>query len=375
MIKKLTAFSLACIIGATAIVFSSCKNQYTKTPKDFTPPYDYDLSEYVTLGQYKGIEYTPYTIEATDEQIEKKLAEELDEYSTVEIISDRPAKLGDTLTINYAGTIDGESFEGGTATEQTITLGEGRFIEGFEDGLVGLNAGETTTLHLQFPDPYPNNPDLAGKDVDFTVLVRFIRSVTIPELTDEFVASIGDYTSAEDYRNYIKTLVEEENKESEASENKQRVWEAVYKNCEFHSVPETEVNTYIESMTSQYTAYAESESMELEEFVTTYLGTTYETFEAQIKAYAEAYVKQDLIIYSIVHVENLKLTDKEYDEGIAELAESYGTTVESLEEQADFSDLWKSIMPNKVLSFLLDNAVASAADSDTESSASTTAAE
>ena len=69
MIKKLTAFSLACIIGATAIVFSSCKNQYTKTPKDFTPPYDYDLSEYVTLGQYKGIEYTPYTIEATDEQI------------------------------------------------------------------------------------------------------------------------------------------------------------------------------------------------------------------------------------------------------------------------------------------------------------------
>ena len=75
------------------------------------------------------------------------------------------------------------------------------------------------------------------------------------------------------------------------------------------------------------------------------------------------------------HMLNLKLTDKEYDEGIAELAESYGTTVESLEEQADFSDLWKSIMPNKVLSFLLDNAVASAADSDTESSASTTAAE
>ncbi len=374
MIKKFAAFSLACIVGVTAVVFSSCKNQYTKTPKDFTPPYDYDLSEYITLGQYKGIEYTPYTIEATDEQIEKKLAEELEDYSTVEVISDRPAKLGDTLTINYAGTIDGESFEGGTATEQTITLGAGGYIEGFEEGLVGLNAGETTTLHLQFPDPYPNNPDLAGKDVDFTVLVRFIRAVKIPELTDEFVAGIGDYASAEDYRNYIKSLVEEENKESQDSENKQQVWGSVYKNCEFHSLPETELNTYVESIKSQYTAYAEAQSMELEEFITTYLNTTYETFEAQAKAAAEAYVKQDLIIYSIVHAEKMKLTDKDYDEGIAELAEEYGTTVESLEQQADFSELWKAIMPNKVLSFLLENAVPVAADSDSEA-ALTTAAE
>ena len=375
MIKKITAFSLACILGVTAVVFSSCKNQYTKTPKDFTPPYDYDLSEYVTLGQYKGVEYTPYKITATDEQIENKLAEELKEYSTVEVISDRPAKLGDTLTINYAGTIDGEAFEGGTATEQTITLGQAGYIDGFEEGLVGLNAGETTTLHLQFPDPYPNNPDLAGKDVDFTVLVRFIRAVTVPELTDEFVAGIGDYASAEEYKIYIKSLVEEDNKKSEASENEMRVWEVVYNGCEFHGVPETEVNTYRDKIINQYTAYAESNSMELEEFVTTYLGTDYDTFEAQVKAISESQVKQELIIYSIVHAEKLRLTDKEYDEGIAELAESNNTTVESLEQQAEFSELWKAIMPGKVLSFLLDNAVAATADSDTEAALTTTAAE
>lgn len=375
MIKKITAFSLACILGVTAVVFSSCNNQYTKTPKDFTPPYDYDLSEYVTLGQYKGVEYTPYKLTATDEQIENKLAEELKEYSTVEVISDRPAKLGDTLTINYAGTIDGEAFEGGTATEQTITLGQAGYIDGFEEGLVGLNAGETTTLHLQFPDPYPNNPDLAGKDVDFTVLVRFIRAVTVPELTDEFVAGIGDYASAEEYKNYIKSLVEEDNKKSEASENEMRVWEVVYNGCEFHGVPETEVNTYRDTIINQYTAYAESNSMELEEFVTTYLGTDYDTFEAQVKAISESQVKQELIIYSIVHAEKLRLTDKEYDEGIAELAESNNTTVESLEQQAEFSELWKAIMPGKVLSFLLDNAVAATADSDTEAALTTTAAE
>lgn len=108
----------------TAVVFSSCKNQYTKTPKDFTPPYDYDLSEYVTLGQYKGVEYTPYKITATDEQIENKLAEELKEYSTVEVISDRPAKLGDTLTINYAGTIDGEALKAEPLPNRQLLLGK-----------------------------------------------------------------------------------------------------------------------------------------------------------------------------------------------------------------------------------------------------------
>lgn len=165
--------------------------------------------------------------------------------------------------------------------------------------MTGLNAGETTTLHLQFPDPYPNNPDLAGKDVDFTVLVRFIRAVTVPELTDEFVAGIGDYASAEEYKIYIKSLVEEDNKKSEASENEMRVWEVVYNGCEFHGVPETEVNTYRDKIINQYTAYAESNSMELEEFVTTYLGTDYDTFEAQVKAISESQVKQELIIYSI----------------------------------------------------------------------------
>lgn len=198
--------------------------------------------------------------------------------------------------------------------------------------------------------------------------------MTVPELTDEFVAGIGDYASAEEYKIYIKSLVEEDNKKSEASENEMRVWEVVYNGCEFHGVPETEVNTYRDKIINQYTAYAESNSMELEEFVTTYLGTDYDTFEAQVKAISESQVKQELIIYSIVHAEKLRLTDKEYDEGIAELAESNNTTVESLEQQAEFSELWKAIMPGKVLSFLLDNAVAATADSDTEAALTTTAA-
>ena len=133
MIKKITAFSLACILGVDSrIAFSSCKNQYTKTPKDILLRRMIMTYQNMLLSDmYKGVEYTPYKITAESrrlEQIENKLAEELKEYSTVEVISDRPAKLGDTLTINYAGTIDGEAFEGGTATEQTITLGQAGYI-------------------------------------------------------------------------------------------------------------------------------------------------------------------------------------------------------------------------------------------------------
>lgn len=357
MKKRIVAFTLACIVGITPVMLSSC-DKYSKTPAGFTPPFDYNLPDYITLGQYKGIEYVKRDITATDEQIEAKIAEELADSSTTQVISDRPAQLGDTLTINYVGTIDGEQFEGGTATEQTLTLGSHSFIEGFEDGLVGANTGDTVALHLKFPDIYTKSPELAGKDVDFTVLIRYIRGIIVPELTDEFVATIGDYSTVDDYRQHIISEVQAANEETAKQRYSADVLQSLIDNSEIISVPEKEVKSIADNVLSQYTSYAESYSMTIEDFISQYVGTDYDTFYADVQKYANTYVEQKLVIYSVIKAEKMRLTDKEYDEGVAKLAESNDTTVEALEEQYEFSNFWESIMFDKVIAFLLDNAVA-----------------
>lgn len=371
MHKKIISLLISAAALISTVSLASCGNSFKKMPDDFTEPFNYDLSEYVKLGEYKGIKYTPLDTTVTEDQIQAKLASELKEHSTAEIVTDRGAKMGDVLTINYSGTIDGEQFEGGTATEQTITLGESGYISGFDEGLVGVKAGESVTLHLKFPNPYSPKPEFSGKDVDFLVLVRFVRSVVLPELTDEFVASVGDYESVDDYMAYIRALVEEDNKNKAELQKVSDVWGEIIDHTEVLSVPEEEVNASIQQLIDTYTGYAKYYNKTLDEFLSEALGMDYDTFYAQAKTYSEKSVEQQLILYSIVHAENIKLTEKEYDEGLKRLAEENNTTVENLESENDFALLWDNVMWDKVMKFLTDNAVAVEADT----AAPTTAAE
>lgn len=362
MQKKIISLLAVAAVLISAVSLVSCRKSLKKAPESFTEPFNYDLSEYVKLGEYKGIKYTPFDTSATDDQIQAKLASELKEHTTAEIVTDRGAKMGDVLTINYSGTVDGEQFEGGTATEQTITLGESGYISGFDEGLVGVKAGESVTLHLKFPNPYNPKPEFSGKDVDFLVLVRFVRSVVVPELTDGFVASVGEYESVADYMAYITSLVEADNKSKAELQKISDVWGAIIENTEVISVPQEEIDASTQKMIETYTGYAKYYNKTLDEFLSEALGMDYDTFYAQAKEYSEKSVEQELILYSIVHAENIKLTDKDYDEGLKRLAEENNTTVEELESQNDFELLWENVMWDKVMTFLTDNAVAVEAD-------------
>ena len=143
--------------------------------------------DHVTLGQYEGIEVPASEIAVTQAQIEAEIAELLSEHSETKEVTDRAAKLGDTVDIDYEGYMDGEQFEGGTGNNPSLELGSGSFIDGFEDGIVGHKVGDNFDLDLSFPDPYPNNPDLAGKPVTFIVTLNSITETVEPTLTDAFV--------------------------------------------------------------------------------------------------------------------------------------------------------------------------------------------
>ena len=153
-------------------------------------------------------------IDVDDETVENVLASELARHAYQQEVTDRPAKEGDTVNIDYKGMKDGVAFEGGTAQGYDLTLGSGSFIDGFEDGLIGAETGETRNLELKFPYRYKNNPDLAGQPVVFEVTVNKIVETVTPELTDEYAAENSDYATAEEYREGLRDIMREQNKKN-----------------------------------------------------------------------------------------------------------------------------------------------------------------
>ena len=189
MKKKLTV--LAAGICALSLLLTGCSSEIS--------------NDYVTITKYKGVEIDKVDADAiSDNDVETQINSVLQSKSTTTEVTDRAAQTGDTVTIDYEGKKDGEAFKGGTATDAQLTLGSGQFIDGFEDGVVGHNIGDTFDLDLTFPENY-GNEDLAGQAVVFTVTLKGISQTDVPELTDEFVQSVSDTSkTVEEYKKEIK---------------------------------------------------------------------------------------------------------------------------------------------------------------------------
>ena len=171
---------------------------------------DYKALDYVTLGEYKGLEVTLESTEVTDEEIDQQVASNLSASDKLEEVKEGTVESGDVANIDYEGKLNGEAFEGGTDKGYDLTIGSGTFIDGFEDGLIGKKIGDTVDLNLTFPENY-GSTELAGKDVVFTVTINSVKRA--PELTDALVAEISDeYKTVEEYRNSIKEQLETQNK-------------------------------------------------------------------------------------------------------------------------------------------------------------------
>ena len=191
--EETTASSTADTSGTTEAT------EYTPTEQNWPDGFDYtaiNLADYIKLGKYKGVTVTLTTSsEITAADVEKYIEDVRTQHSRTVEITDRGAKNGDELVIDYKGTLDGVAFDGGTATGTTLTLGAGGWIDGFEDGMVGMKAGETKTIDATFPDPYKNNPDLAGKTVQFEITVHSVSETVIPEYNDAFVRDNFDFAT------------------------------------------------------------------------------------------------------------------------------------------------------------------------------------
>lgn len=310
-----------------------------------------DVSKYVTIGQYKGLSLDKSVEAVTDDMVDGRIKEELQ--NKAEEVTEGSVQNGDVVTINYVGTKDGVAFDGGTADNYELTIGSGTFIDGFEDGIIGMKKGQTKDLDLTFPEEY-SSEELAGQEVVFKVTLQSFKRA--PELTDDWAAKNTDCKTAEEYRKEIRTTLEDEAKTSAQNTLRETAWNTVLSASEVKEYPQDDLDTAKTEFKTLYENYAKQGDMTLEDFVKAQ-GISMDDFEEQSSQYAEYKVKQNLIVQGIMDAENMTLEDEKSLSIQDELIKAYNVKdLAALVDKYGQAAVDESIGLLRVEDFILDNA-------------------
>lgn len=351
MKKKLISIVLAAALAGS---LAGCSSQLS--------------NKYVTVTQYKGLEVPEAeaaTEEITDDQVEQTIQSNLSQSAERETVTDRAAEMGDIVNIDYTGSIDGQNFDGGSATGTELELGSNSFIgatdnyKGFEEQIVGHNTGDEFDITVQFPDPYEMNPDLAGAVANFHIVLNSIEKENVPELTDKWVKANSDKSkTVKEYKKEIKDQLEQNQEDSVRSELSNSVQTALLEKIEVKEYPQDEVDELKKQMTDVYTQMAQMYGMELGEFLQSYMQTTEDEFNSQIEESAKNTVAFDEAAKLIAKKQNLEPTKKEYEEKMEEYAKNAGVSdVDTYKKQVGEDTLKKAILRDAVTDYLVDKCI------------------
>lgn len=310
-----------------------------------------DVSDYMKIGEYKGISLDRNLYEVTDEDIELEIQYELED--TGAEVKDGTVENGDMVTINFTGTIDGKEFEGGSAEDYELIIGDGEMIDGFEDGIIGMKKGESREVEVTFPEDYYEE-SVAGKAAVFEItLQKFTRPA---ELSDEWVAANTEYKTVEEYRTSIREELELMYIESADYNLYDDAWNEVYASSELIEYPEEDIEQAIAAYKKMNEDYIQEAEMEISEFLEIQ-GMTEEEYEETCREYAEYKVEQNLIVQGIMDAEGLSLEDEETQALKDELVEEYGCeSIEELIETYGEQEVNESLALLRVEHFIVDHA-------------------
>lgn len=300
----------------------------------------------IKLGKYRGIEVAKVEVQkVTAEDVEEEIAYILQEKAAN--TTNRGAQMGDVVIIDYIGQVDGATLKGATATDAELLLGSGKFIEGFEEGIVGHQVGDTFDLNLTYPDYYLS-ADLAGKPVVFTVTLKGIKEVA--KLTEEWVKeNIDDSMTVEEYRKQVEADLQKVYEEQAKQQMAENVWNVILENSEVKKYPQDRVKEIETNLKEYYTYMAEQYGTDLK--------TILEANDKTLEEMAQDVIKQEYAVERIAKKEKIEVSEKEYQEALAELAEQsgYSNDTESFEEENDAEELRKNLLLNKVSDWLVEH--------------------
>ncbi len=308
----------------------------------------------VKLGNYKGLEISKAKGEVKEEQVQDEINQARERNARfVEV--QREAKLGDFVTIDFSGSVDGVKFPGGEAKDYRLELGSKSFIEGFEDQIVGMKIGETKVINVKFPDDY-HAENLKGKPADFEIKLNKIEEKQLPELNDEFASNVSEFETLKEYEDDIKKHLEESLQERLERETENNIIKEIVKNATV-KIPDCMVESQLDAYMKDMETRLSYQGLKLEDYCS-YMNTSVDNIRKENREHAVETVKTRLVIEKIIDVENLKVTDKELDEKLSEVAEKYKKSLEDYKKSLSEKQLIyfeNDILMDKLVKFLKEN--------------------
>ena len=309
----------------------------------------------VTLGKYKGVQVTKIDTTVTDEEVEAALEKEQQKNSRTVSVTDRPVQTGDTAVIDFEGFVDGVAFEGGKGENHPLEIGSHSFIEGFEDQLVGHNAGEEVEVNVTFPEKY-QAAELAGKPAVFKVKINEIKTKELPELNDEFAQDVSEFDTLAEYKEDLRKHLEV-SKENDAKRTKED--EAIKKIIDKSTMelPDAMIDTQCENMINEFAQRISQSGLTMDQYMQ-FSGMTIDGLKEQVRPEAITRIQSSLVLEQIAKEENIEVSDEEINAEVEKMAAQYGMEADKLKEylgDAEKESMKRDLAITKAVDLIMEN--------------------
>ena len=275
----------------------------------------------VTLGEYKGIKFKKPVYNVKDADIDDDISRLQERNSRMVDVEGRAVENGDTVIIDYSGSVDGVKFDGGTAEKQTLVIGSKSFIPGFEDQIIGMNKGDEKDINVKFPDEY-HAENLKGKDAVFAIKLHEIKKKELPEVTDEFIKDAVGAESVDAYKKEVKERLEKQNADRAERELEDEIVKKISENATVE-IPDALIANQVDRMVQEMEYRMSYQGLKLADYLK-YLGKTMEEYRKEYEPQAKEIVKSQLVIEKVISEEKIEATDEDVEARIAEMAKAQG---------------------------------------------------
>ena len=320
----------------------------------FTFKADVVVEPTMEIDNYKGIEIEKKSTEVTDEVLNEEIEQVRNRNSRLVTVEGRAAENGDTAVIDFEGFVDGEAFEGGKAEGYNLSLGSGNFIPGFEEQIVGHNAGEEFTITVNFPEDYQAE-ELKGKEAEFKITLHEIKTKELPEFDDEFIQDISDKETVDEYKEELKETVAKRLKDEAEKDVDDQISEKLMELVQ-GEIPEAMYDNQTNDMIRDFEMRLRSQGMDMQTYMQ-YMGMDVNALKGVYREEAEKRVKLRLALETIAKKENIEVTEADLEEEYSKMAESYKMDVEKVKEAIPAESLSEDVKVQKALDLVKNSAV------------------
>ncbi|MBQ9742675.1 MAG: trigger factor [Ruminococcus sp.] len=289
----------------------------------------------VEVDGYKEITYKSKAVRVTEKMINEEIDKIRDRNSRMITVEDRAAADGDTAVIDFEGFLGDTAFEGGKAENYNLALGSGSFIPGFEEQIIGHNAGEEFTITVTFPEDYQAE-ELKGQDAQFKIKIHEIKTKELPELDDEFVKDVSDKETVEEYKKEIKETISKRLKDEKENDINNQITDQLIELVK-GEIPEEMYDNEVNSMLRDFDARLRSQGMDMNTYLG-YMGMDVDALKNMYRKDAERRVKLRLALKKIAKVEEIVVSDEDVEAEFKALSENYGVDIDRVKMLVDVED-------------------------------------